>query len=103
MSNGIVTIPSDLAARPRDFFPVANETRPGNIAPLPVQHENGAPWLDTGQDRAPDGGPMTQVVNLCGTTGDFAGTVDLTWDKVRGARSYIIQMTTTPPGARGQK
>jgi len=46
--------------------------------------------------RAPAVGPMTQVVNLSGTTGDFIGTVDLAWDKVNGARSYIIQITTTP-------
>jgi len=46
--------------------------------------------------RAPAIGPMTQVVNLYGTTGDFIGTIDLAWDKVNGARSYVIQMTTTP-------
>jgi len=46
--------------------------------------------------RAPAVGAMTQVVNLSATTGDFVGTVDLAWDKVPGARSYVIQMTTTP-------
>jgi len=46
--------------------------------------------------RAPAIGPMTQVGSLAATTGDFAGTVDLTWDKVTGARSYVIQQTTTP-------
>jgi hypothetical protein len=46
--------------------------------------------------RAPAIGPMTQVVSLAATTGDFTGTVDLTWDTVTGARSYVIQQTTTP-------
>jgi hypothetical protein len=46
--------------------------------------------------RAPAVGPMPTVANLNATTGDFAGTVDLTWDKVPGARTYNIQLTTTP-------
>ena len=45
---------------------------------------------------APPVGIPAQVQNLSATTGDFEGTVDLAWDKVPGARSYEIQVTTTP-------
>ena len=41
-------------------------------------------------------GAMAQVLNLVATTGDFAGTVDLAWDKVAGSKSYEVQTTTTP-------
>lgn len=45
---------------------------------------------------APPVGIPTQVLNLSATIGDFEGNVDLAYDKVAGARSYEIQITTTP-------
>lgn len=45
---------------------------------------------------APPVGLPGQVLNLSATTGDFDGQVDVAYDKVAGARSYEIQVTTTP-------
>jgi hypothetical protein len=46
-------------------------------------------------DAAPIGTP-TQVLNLVLTEGDFEGTLDVAWDKVRGASSYEIQTSPDP-------
>lgn len=34
---------------------------------------------------------------LTATDGDFTGEVDLAWDRVRGARSYVIHCSPDPP------
>lgn len=44
---------------------------------------------------APVGIPQ-QPGNLVATIGDMVGTVDLSWDRVRGAASYIIQLCPDP-------
>jgi len=46
-------------------------------------------------------GPMTQPENLSCTTGDFSGTVDAHWNKVEGAKSYLVQVCADPPTAGG--
>jgi hypothetical protein len=46
-------------------------------------------------DGAPIGTP-TQVLNLVLTEGDFEGSLDVAWDKVRGASSYEIQSSADP-------
>lgn len=38
----------------------------------------------------------TQVLNLVLTEGDFEGTLDAAWDRVRGASSYEIQISVDP-------
>lgn len=52
---------------------------------------------------APDITEITKVLNLAASSGDFDGTVDLMWEKVRGARQYLIQMTATPNDAASWK
>lgn len=34
---------------------------------------------------------------LTATDGDFTGEVDLAWDRVQGARSYVVQCSPDPP------
>jgi hypothetical protein len=46
-------------------------------------------------DAAPIGTP-TQVMSLVVTAGDFDGTLDASWDPVRGAGSYEIQTSVEP-------
>jgi len=41
-------------------------------------------------------GIPAQPENLAASIGDMDGTVDLTWDKVRGANSYLIQKSPDP-------
>ena len=41
-------------------------------------------------------GPMTQVLNLSVSTGDFSGTVDVHCDKVLGAKTYVVQVCADP-------
>ncbi|MFH1005388.1 MAG: fibronectin type III domain-containing protein [Bacteroidota bacterium] len=41
-------------------------------------------------------GEISQVPNLSVTAGDKDGEIDLHWDKVRGANSYIIQKSPDP-------
>ncbi len=43
-------------------------------------------------------GPMTQVLELVLSEGDFEGTLDLMFKPVRGAKSYEIQISPDPPG-----
>jgi hypothetical protein len=47
--------------------------------------------MSTRDDAAPIGTP-TQVLSLVVTAGDFDGTLDASWDPVRGAQSYEIQI-----------
>jgi hypothetical protein len=35
--------------------------------------------------------------NLTATDGDFPGEADLSWDRVQGARSYVVQCSPDPP------
>jgi len=51
--------------------------------------------MNVRDDGAPIGTP-TQVLNLVLTEGDFEGTLDVAWDKVRGASSYEIQTSPDP-------
>jgi hypothetical protein len=46
-------------------------------------------------DGAPIGTP-TQVLNLVLTEGDFEGSLDAAWDRVRGASSFEIQISPDP-------
>jgi len=43
-------------------------------------------------------GPVTQVLDLVLSQGDFDGTLDLVCQPVRGAKSYEIQVSPDPPG-----
>jgi hypothetical protein len=38
-------------------------------------------------------GPMPQPQGLAATEGDMQCSIDLSWDRVKGAKSYIVQMT----------
>jgi hypothetical protein len=51
--------------------------------------------MSTRDDAAPIGTP-TQVLSLVVTAGDFDGTLDASWDPVRGAQSYEIQTSVDP-------
>ena len=42
-------------------------------------------------------GPMTQVLDLVLSQGDFEGTLDMVCKPVRGAKSYEIQVSPDPP------
>jgi hypothetical protein len=42
-------------------------------------------------------GDLTQVLNLSLTAGESEGELDPAWDKLRGARSYEIQISIDPP------
>ena len=46
-------------------------------------------------------GPMTQVLELVLSEGDFEGTLDVVWKPVRGAVSYEIQISADPPTPTG--
>ena len=41
-------------------------------------------------------GPLTPVTSLSVTAGDDAGELDVTWDPVRGAKSYQVQISSDP-------
>lgn len=43
-------------------------------------------------------GPLPAPENLSATSGDMPGEVDLHWNRVRGASSYVLQYTTDPIG-----
>jgi len=42
-------------------------------------------------------GEMPQVINLSASEGDGDGEIDLHWDKVKGASSYVIERATPNP------
>lgn len=46
-------------------------------------------------------GPLPAPANLSATMGDLAGVIDLHWDAVNGARSYIVQQNTNPTNEPG--
>jgi hypothetical protein len=48
-------------------------------------------------------GPMSQVLDLVLSAGDFDGTLDAMWHPVRGAKSYEVQVSPDPPGTWTQK
>lgn len=39
----------------------------------------------------------TPPTSLTATDGDQAGEIDLSWDKVKGAKSYVIERSSDPP------
>ena len=43
--------------------------------------------------------PVTTPVGLNGTAGDREGEIDLNWDKVKGAKSYVVERSLDPPTA----
>ncbi|HJQ32837.1 MAG TPA: fibronectin type III domain-containing protein [Pyrinomonadaceae bacterium] len=55
----------------------------------------GAATPASGAPEAPD--------SLTATVGDHDGEIDLSWDTVRGARSYVIELTTNPQEASAWK
>ncbi|MBI5775239.1 MAG: fibronectin type III domain-containing protein [Verrucomicrobia bacterium] len=46
-------------------------------------------------------GPLPAPANLAATMGDMAGEIDLQWDALNGANSYIVQQNTDPNNAAG--
>ncbi|MBI3194933.1 MAG: fibronectin type III domain-containing protein [Ignavibacteriae bacterium] len=42
---------------------------------------------------------LTIATNLSATMGDGEGEIDLSWDPVTGAKSYVIEMSLDPPTA----
>ena len=53
--------------------------------------------MDVRASTAAPVGPMTQVLELVLSQGDFEGTLDVFWRPVRGAKSYEIQISVDPP------
>lgn len=51
--------------------------------------------LDVAGTPAPIG-EMPQLLNLIATSGDLFGEVDLMWEPVRGAKTYIVQYCADP-------
>lgn len=52
-----------------------------------------------GMDVRSEGAPIGDLPapgNLTGSEGDHDGEVDLHWNRVKGAKSYVLQFTTTP-------
>ena len=47
-------------------------------------------------------GAMEQVKNLAAATSGIMGVIDLSWDAVRGASDYIIEMSSTDPNDQAQ-
>jgi hypothetical protein len=43
------------------------------------------------RDSAAPIGAMTSPLDFLATQGDMEGEIDLTWSRVRGAKSYIVQ------------
>jgi len=41
--------------------------------------------------------------NLTATAGDKEGEIDLSWDRVNGAKSYVVEMCPEPIVATGWK
>jgi len=49
----------------------------------------------SGPGRASSAQPIS--ISLTATAGDHDGEIDLSWDTVRGARSYVVQRSPDPP------
>jgi len=43
-------------------------------------------------------GPLPPPANLRGSTADTEGNVNLRWNRVKGARSYVVECATNPTG-----
>jgi hypothetical protein len=52
--------------------------------------------LDMRSAAAPDSSAPVAPETLTATTGNHDGEVELSWDTVRGARSYVVERTTDP-------
>ena len=55
--------------------------------------------LEVRASNAPDGSAPTAPETLTATTGNHEGEIELSWDTVRGARSYVVERTTDPQTA----
>jgi len=58
--------------------------------------------LSAGMDVRADSAPIGELPapdNLSATTGDHPGQIDLHWNRVKGAMSYLIQQSADPPTA----
>ncbi|HST51873.1 MAG TPA: fibronectin type III domain-containing protein [Pyrinomonadaceae bacterium] len=53
--------------------------------------------LDVRAAAAPSTATHTAPPTLTATVGDHDGEIDLSWDTVRGARSYVIERSADPP------
>ncbi len=61
--------------------------------------------ISSGFEIVQPGGPigaMEQVSNLVALTSGMMGVIDLSWNPVRGASDYIIEMSTTDPNDQAQ-
>ena len=54
--------------------------------------------VEVRSEAKPSGAP-TPPTALTATDGDEEGEIDLTWDKVKGAKSYVIERSADPPTA----
>ena len=52
--------------------------------------------LELRSDRTPDTSTPTAPETLTATTGDHEAEIELSWDAVRGARSYVVERSTDP-------
>jgi len=55
--------------------------------------------LEMRSDRTTDSSAPAAPETLTATTGNHEGEIELSWDTVRGARSYIVERTTDPQTA----
>jgi hypothetical protein len=55
--------------------------------------------LETRSAAAPDSSAPTAPETLTATTGNHEGEIELSWDTVRGARSYVVERSTDPQTA----
>ena len=55
--------------------------------------------LEMRSDRTTDSTAPTAPETLTATTGNHDGEIELSWDAVRGARSYVVERTTNPQEA----
>lgn len=53
--------------------------------------------MDVREPSVPTNQPPATPQNLNATAGDKDGEIDLSWDTVPGAASYIVQMSSNPP------
>lgn len=54
--------------------------------------------MDVRSDAAPIG-DLPAPGNVSASEGDHDGEIDLQWNRVKGAKSYVVQYTTTPTNA----
>jgi hypothetical protein len=58
--------------------------------------------FDVRADRAAVGA-LPSPTDLSATTGDKEGAIDLAWNRIAGAKSYVVEMTTDAAAATGWK